>query len=105
MKQEETLDQTFGRLEELVGRMEAEDISLEESFALYHKGMDLLKSCNDKIDKIEKKMLILDEEGETHEFRTVILEGSKRRRCRRSRRSCRPFFLRKRDTRRGSWRP
>ena len=53
---------------ELVGRMEAEDISLEESFALYHKGMDLLKSCNDKIDKIEKKMLILDEEGETHEF-------------------------------------
>lgn len=68
MKQEETLDQTFGRLEELVGRMEAEDISLEESFALYHKGMDLLKSCNDKIDKIEKKVLILDEEGETHEF-------------------------------------
>lgn len=68
MKQEETLDQTFGRLEELVGRMEAEDISLEESFALYHKGMDLLKFCNDKIDKIEKKMLILDEEGETHEF-------------------------------------
>ena len=68
MKQEETLDQTCGRLEELVGRMEAEDISLEESFALYHKGMDLLKSCNDKIDKIEKKMLILDEEGETHEF-------------------------------------
>ena len=68
MKQEETLDQTFGRLEELVGRMEAEDISLEESFALYHKGMDLLKSCNDKIDKIEKKMLILDEEGETPEF-------------------------------------
>ena len=68
MKQEETLDQTFGRLEELVGRMEAEDISLEECFALYHKGMDLLKSCNDKIDKIEKKMLILDEEGETHEF-------------------------------------
>ena len=67
-EQEETLDQTFGRLEELVGRMEAEDISLEESFALYHKGMDLLKSCNDKIDKIEKKMLILDEEGETHEF-------------------------------------
>lgn len=48
--------------------MEAEDISLEESFELYHKGMDMLKSCNDKIDKIEKKMLVLDEEGEVHEF-------------------------------------
>ena len=48
--------------------MEKEEISLEDSFQLYHKGMDLLKQCNDKIDKVEKKMLILDEEGETHEF-------------------------------------
>ena len=28
---------------------------------LYYRGMDMLKSCNDKIDKIEKKMLVLDE--------------------------------------------
>lgn len=67
-KQEETLDQTFDKLEKLIQKMEAEDISLEESFALYHRGMDMLKSCNDKIDKIEKKMLVLDEEGELHEF-------------------------------------
>lgn len=67
-KQEETLDQTFAGLEEVIRKMEAEDISLEESFELYHKGMDMLKSCNDKIDKIEKKMLVLDEEGEVHEF-------------------------------------
>lgn len=67
-KQEETLDQTFDKLEKLIQKMEAEDISLEESFALYYRGMDMLKSCNDKIDKIEKKMLVLDEEGEVHEF-------------------------------------
>ncbi len=67
-KQEETLDQTFMKLEEVIRKMEAEDISLEESFALYHKGMDMLKSCSDKIDTIEKKMLVLDEEGEVHEF-------------------------------------
>ena len=67
-KQEETLDQTFTKLEEVIRKMEAEDISLEESFALYHKGMDMLKSCSDKIDTIEKKMLVLDEEGEVHEF-------------------------------------
>ena len=44
------------------------DVSLEETFDLYHKGMNMLKSCNDKIDKVEKKMLILDDKGEAHEF-------------------------------------
>ena len=48
--------------------MEKPDVSLEDSFRLYHKGMDMLKSCNEKIDKIEKKMLILDDEGVSHEF-------------------------------------
>ena len=57
-KQEETLDQTFTKLDEVIRKMESEDISLEESFALYHKGMDMLKSCSDKIDTIEKKMLV-----------------------------------------------
>ena len=45
-----------------------EELSLEDSFALYHKGMDLLKKCSSTIDQVEKKMLVLDGEGETHEF-------------------------------------
>ena len=48
--------------------LEDGEISLEESFRLYHQGMDMLKACNSKIDKVEKKMLLLDEEGEEHEF-------------------------------------
>ena len=63
-----TLEQTFAGLEEVIQKMEQGDISLEDSFKLYHKGMDMLKSCNDKIDKIEKQMLILDEGGTLHEF-------------------------------------
>ena len=41
---------------------------LEDSFQMYHQGIDMLKACNDKMDKIEKQMLVLDSEGETHEF-------------------------------------
>ena len=63
-----TLEETFAGLEEVIQKMEQGEVTLEESFQLYHKGMDLLKSCNDKIDKIEKKMLILDEEGAAYEF-------------------------------------
>ncbi len=65
---EQSLETVFGQLDEIVESLEAEDVSLEQSFELYHKGMDLLKVCNEKIDTIEKKMMILDENGEQHEF-------------------------------------
>ena len=66
--EEINLEEIFEKLESTMKKMEEEDISLEESFQLYHQGMDMLKACNDKIDKVEKKMLLLDEEGEEHEF-------------------------------------
>ena len=66
--EEKSLEELFAGLEEVINHMEGENISLEDSFRLYHTGIDLLKICNDKIDKVEKKMQILDEEGEIHEF-------------------------------------
>jgi len=65
---EQSLETVFEQLDEIVEQLEAEDVSLEDSFGLYHKGMDLLKVCNEKIDTIEKKMMMLDENGEEHEF-------------------------------------
>lgn len=65
---EQSLETIFEQLDEIVEQLEAEDVSLEDSFGLYHKGMDLLKVCNEKIDTIEKKMMMLDENGEQHEF-------------------------------------
>lgn len=62
------LREIFAQLDEVIEGMEQEDVSLEETFELYHRGMDMLKLCNDKIDKVEKKMLLLDNEGEEHEF-------------------------------------
>lgn len=68
MAKEQTLDQSFEKLEEMIGRLEQEDISLEESFKLYKEGMKLIKACNDKIDKVEKEVLKLNENGELDEF-------------------------------------
>ena len=65
---EQSLETVFEQLDEIVEQLEAEDVSLEDSFGLYHKGMDVLKVCNEKIDTIEKKMMMLDENGEEHEF-------------------------------------
>lgn len=66
--EEQSLEEIFSDLEQTIKKMEEGEISLEESFQLYHQGMDMLKACNGKIDKVEKKMLLLDEEGEEHEF-------------------------------------
>lgn len=66
--EDKTLEIVFQELDEVVKKLEGEAVSLEESFQLYHQGMDLLKVCNEKIDTVEKKMMILDENGEIHEF-------------------------------------
>ena len=62
------LEDMFGELETVIQDMEKEDVSLEDSFELYNRGMNLLKRCNKAIDEVEKKVLVLDEDGETHEF-------------------------------------
>lgn len=49
-------------LEGILRELEKEEISLEDSFRLYNEGMKLLKSCNDTIDKVEKKLLVLNED-------------------------------------------
>ena len=66
--EEQSLEEIFSDLEQTIKKMEKGEISLEDSIQLYHQGMDMLKACNSKIDKVEKKMLLLDEEGEEHEF-------------------------------------
>ncbi len=65
---DKTLEEVFEELDQVVEQLEESTVSLEDSFSLYHKGMELLKVCNDKIDRVEKKMLMLDEDGEQHEL-------------------------------------
>ncbi len=68
VEEELTLEQTFDRLEMVIGRLEEEDISLEESFQVYQEGMKLIQACNSKIDKVEKEVLKISENGELTEF-------------------------------------
>lgn len=62
------LEEAFENLNQIVEALEKPDVSLEDSFALYQDGMKLLKKCNDSIDKVEKKLIILSESGETNEL-------------------------------------
>ena len=68
MAEKTTIEESLKELDAIVAKLESREISLEDSFALYQKGMELLKECSKKIEKEEKKMLKMNENGELSEF-------------------------------------
>ena len=67
-QEELSVETAFQELDRLAGRLEDQETSLEESFALYKKGMELLKYCSEKLETEEKKMLQINEDGTFSEF-------------------------------------
>ena len=67
-EKEMKLEEAFEKLDIIMEALEKPDVSLEDSFTLYQEGIKLLKTCNDSIDKVEKNLIILSENGETNEL-------------------------------------
>lgn len=65
---EKNIEDVFQELDVIAEKLESSDTSLEDSFHLYKKGMELLKYCSGKLDTVEKKMLQMDEDGTLREF-------------------------------------
>ena len=63
-----SLEETFAEIETIIEKLESGELDLDESFAFYEAGMKKLKHCNEEIDRVEKKMLCLNEQGELEEF-------------------------------------
>ena len=55
-------------IDKKIKELEKDDISLEDSFKYYKEGMELLKYCNDAIDKVEKKVQKIAGDGELTDF-------------------------------------
>ena len=69
MAKTQTLEQSFEKLEQIIGNLENGDDSLEDSFKLYNEGMKLIQNCNQQLDKVEKKIVVLNQkEGDEDEF-------------------------------------
>lgn len=67
-EQEISLEEAFAQIEEVIAHLETEEITLEQSFQEYNRGMQLLQHCNASIDQIEKKVLQINEDGGLDEF-------------------------------------
>ncbi|MCC8142346.1 MAG: exodeoxyribonuclease VII small subunit [Lachnospiraceae bacterium] len=58
-----SLEELFSELDEILAALDDPEISLEDSFALYEKGMKKVRQCNDRLDMVEKKMMMIAQDG------------------------------------------
>lgn len=55
----EKFEEALGRLEDIVKRMEAGDMTLEESLKAFEEGIKLAGLCSRKLDEAERRVEIL----------------------------------------------
>lgn len=65
------LEELFAQAEALISRLEEPGLPLEEAFMAYEQGMRIIRQCNQKIDLVEEKMMVMNEEGVLTPFETV----------------------------------
>lgn len=63
---EPTLERRLRRLEEIVGRLEADDVELERALELFEEGVAHIRKAEEVLSRTELKVEeLLGEEGET----------------------------------------
>ncbi len=60
MAKTETLEDSFKKLDEIVAGLENTELSMDAALKLYKEGIKLVESCNSKIDKVEKEIIVLN---------------------------------------------
>ncbi len=55
-KERLTFEEAYAQLEATVQRLEAGNLSLEESLALYERGMELVRLCTEQLDQAELRV-------------------------------------------------
>jgi len=58
-KTSSSFEESLGELEQLVNRLEAGDISLEESLQAFERGVMLTRTCQKALQEAEQKVQIL----------------------------------------------
>ena len=61
--EEMTLEEMMEALEKCTEKMEAGEMTLDESFVTFKEGMELVRRCNESIDKVEKEVVKLMDDG------------------------------------------
>ncbi len=56
MSDQKTFEDKIKRIEDIVGSMESEDLSLEDSLKAFEEGVKLSRECQKSLDEVEQKV-------------------------------------------------
>lgn len=56
------IEESFQLLDDIVQKLESGNLPMNEALKLYKDGVKLVEKCNVQMDKVEKQIVILDEE-------------------------------------------
>ena len=68
MKKGSKKEEVYYGKEEILTKLSSEENKLPEAVKLYTEGVNLVKQCKDSLDKVEKELIVLEENGEEHEL-------------------------------------
>ena len=63
-----TIEESLAEVSEIVKKLESDETSLEDAFSLYEQGIQKVAQCNKAIEEIEKKIMVLNEDGSLEEM-------------------------------------
>jgi exodeoxyribonuclease VII small subunit len=61
---EERFEDQLSKLEQIVARLEDEGVGLEEALEMFERGMELVKSCRERLEQVEQRVARLLESDE-----------------------------------------
>ena len=64
------IEKLLKELESIVSKMEDDSLNLEDSLKSYEKGINLVKSAQESLKKIEQRVQILSHKNELEDFKT-----------------------------------
>ncbi len=67
MEENMVYEDAIAELSTIVNRLNSGNVSLDDSIALYSRGVELASWCDKKLNEVEKKIAIINKETNTEE--------------------------------------
>ena len=61
MPKKESFKQSMDRLDEIIARLNQNEVELEEAFTLFEEGLKLVKQCDARLKQFEQRVSVLSE--------------------------------------------
>lgn len=65
---EMSFEEAVESLDKIVKNLSEPELPLEDAFKSYEEGVQLLKHCNETLDKVEKQVMLINDNGEESLF-------------------------------------